>query len=103
MKQIKIRISEEDLIFYKSVKAIKDALNKNLNDKEDALIKAYQAEGRTMVGGLNNAEFWKPKSEAIKFADNEFTKAFDACRTFNRNLGAKRLKRLHKLDMAGMI
>lgn len=103
MKQIKIRISEANLNAYKSLKAIKEALNKNLKAKEDAMIKAYQAEGRPMVGGFNDKEFWESKSEAIKFADNEFIKAFDACRTFNRNLGAKCLKKLHQLEMAGMI
>lgn len=102
-KAIKVRTTPEEIAEFAKIKAA-ICIYKNLYAAASEKLKlAYKAENRPMVGGLNDSEFWIPKSEAIKKADKEFARISNICRAFGKTIGAKRLNRLHRLELAGVV
>lgn len=102
-KPIRVRTTPEEVAEYARIKAAKDFYLRNMEKYAAEQKAAYAAENRPMCGTLDTPGMFAPKSEAIKRADRNFQRAMDLSRDYLKTIGAKRLARLHRLELAGLI
>lgn len=101
--KMRVRTTPTEVAQYAELKRMMQFYAK-LQDKASERQRAvYIAEGRPMSGDLNTPGLFAPKSAAVKAADAEFQKAMEIYRNFRKKVGAKRLSRLHALELAGLI
>mgnify|MGYP000757876711 CR=1 FL=1 len=100
---IKVRTTPEELEAYRKIKAAKDFYLQNVEKASEAQKAAYKAENRPMCGTLDTPRMFAPKSEAIRRADAAMQRAMDLSRNYLKLVGAKKLARLHRLELAGVL
>lgn len=101
--RIKVRTTPEEVEAYRKIKAAKDFYLRNVERAAEAQKAAYKAENRPLCGTLDTPGMFAPKSEAIKKADSEMKKAMELSRRYLTLIGSKRMARLHRLELAGVI
>lgn len=99
----KVRTTPEEIEAYRKIKAAKDFYLLNVERAAEAQKAAYKAENRPMCGTLDTPGMFAPKSVAIQRADSELRKAMELSRRYLTLIGAKRMARLHRLELAGVL
>ncbi len=100
---MKVRTNEKELAAFRKLKDIAAVYSRTVDYYSKLHIAAYKAEGRPTSGTLDTPGLFAPKSEAIKKADRDYNKAVDLMYRFRRKVGAKNWKRLHTLELAGLL
>lgn len=99
----KVRTNPEEIEAYRKIKAAKDFYFRNVERATEAQKAAYKAENRPMCGTLDTPGMFAPKSKAIKKADAEMAKAMELSRRYLTLIGSKKMARLHRLELAGVL
>lgn len=102
-KTIKVRTTPEEVAEYAKIKAMKQFYYDCVDRYSAEQRAAYAAENRPLCGTLDTPGMFAPRSEAIKRADANLRAAMDASAKFLKSIGAKKLTRLHRLEMAGLL
>ena len=104
MQTIKVRTTPDEVAKYRTIKEALSIYRAKVDAANEALKAAYKAENITLSGTLETPGMFAPKSPAIKAADANYNNAVNAYRRVVLALGgAKMQKRLHRLDMAGVL
>lgn len=103
MQTIKVRTTPDEMAEMCKIKAMKQFYMDGVDRYSAEQRAAYAAENRPMCGTLNTPGMFAPKSEAIRRADANLRQAMDASAKFLKSIGAKKLTRLHRLEMAGLL
>lgn len=99
----RVRTTPEEIEAYRKIKAAKDFYLRNVERASAAQKAAYKAENRPMCGTLETPGMFAPKSDTIRKADAEMAKAMELNRRYLTLIGSKKMARLHRLELAGVI
>lgn len=100
--RFRVRTTPQEVAYFAEIRRLKQLHYENMDKAEVLLKRAYEAENIPLVGTLSTPRMFAPKSPALKAVSARFRLACDASARFLRSVGAKRMKRLHDLELAGV-